>query len=176
MALGGAAAAGAGAAAASGKADSTAEPAAEEQQPDVASAAADSEEQTPQAEQVAASESPAAAKQDEPKPEPAPEPEPEPRGPQAPAKALKVVQKFVAAHGGAANVVIQPVGRLGVRFTLVGEDGTLGDQMVRNLGEAHALRDAVAELTEDSWSQKIVSKVDLPSGHWQKMAGSGRLV
>src|SRR5437868_3673965 len=44
--------------------------------------------------------------------------------------AVAAVKKFVAEHGGSATAVIQPVGYAGVRITLVGADGVLGDQVV----------------------------------------------
>ena len=99
-----------------------------------------------------------------------------PARPTPPAKVAKFVQKFLAEHGGAADVVLQPVGRSGVRVTLVGADGVLGDTMVDTLSQAEAVRDGIDGLTGSDWTRELVSKTDVPAGHWKRMAGSGSLV
>lgn len=82
------------------------------------------------------------------------------------------VRKFVAAHGGSATAVLQPVGEEGVRVTLVGSDGVLGDQMVADLDAARALVDAVDGLTAtEEWTRELVSTATPRQGHWAKMAG-----
>ena len=77
---------------------------------------------------------------------------------------------------GAADVVLQPVGRCGVRVTLVGADGVLGDTMVDSLSQAEAVRDGISGLTGSDWTRELVSRTDVPAGHWKRMAGSGSLV
>ncbi|KAA0920088.1 hypothetical protein FQ137_10835 [Dietzia sp. ANT_WB102] len=104
------------------------------------------------------------------------EPAPVPAGPTPPAKTVKVVEKFLARHGGSADVVIQPVGRRGVRITLIGADGVLGDTMVDRLSDAEAVRDGIPGLTGSDWTRELVSRTDVPAGHWKRMAGSGSLV
>ncbi|MBB1015604.1 hypothetical protein NGF75_03425 [Dietzia kunjamensis] len=101
---------------------------------------------------------------------------PVPAGPTPPAKTVKFVEKFLSRHGGAADVVLQPVGRCGVRVTLVGADGVLGDTMVDSLSQAEAVRDGVSGLTGSDWTRELVSRTDVPAGHWKRMAGSGSLV
>ncbi|WP_187701470.1 hypothetical protein, partial [Dietzia sp. E1] len=101
---------------------------------------------------------------------------PVPAGPTPPAKTAKFVEKFLARHGGSADVVLQPVGRRGVRITLVGADGVLGDTMVDSLSEAEAVRDGISGLTGSDWTRELVSRTDVPAGHWKRMAGSGALV
>ncbi|MFI6866274.1 hypothetical protein [Nocardia sp. NPDC050406] len=82
------------------------------------------------------------------------------------------VKGFVADHGGSATAVPQPVGRLGVRVTLVAADGTLGDRMVPDMESAKALVAAVNGLSEsEEWDRELVSKVNPAKGHWAKMAG-----
>ncbi len=82
------------------------------------------------------------------------------------------VADFVAAHGGSATAVLQPVGRLGVRVTLVGADGILGDRVVANLATANALVEAVAGLTAaEHWDRELISIANPRKGHWAKMAG-----
>ncbi|MBL1076536.1 hypothetical protein JK358_19240 [Nocardia sp. 2] len=82
------------------------------------------------------------------------------------------VKGFVAEHGGSATAVLQPIGRVGVRVTLVGEDGVLGDRVVDSLEAAKALVETVDGLTEaDEWDRELISKVTPAKGHWAKMAG-----
>lgn len=90
---------------------------------------------------------------------------------EVPPHALSAVKAFVGEHGGTANVVIQPIGRVGTRVTLVGADGVLGDQVVENNDIAHALVDATAGLTESEWDRELVSSVNPAPGHYRKMAG-----
>lgn len=88
-----------------------------------------------------------------------------------PPHALSAIKAFVGEHGGTGNVVIQPIGRVGTRVTLVGADGVLGDQVVENNDIAHALVDAVDGLTESEWDRELVSSVNPARGHYRKMAG-----
>ncbi len=95
---------------------------------------------------------------------------------QAPAKlspsVVDSVKGFLAEHGGSATAVLQPIGRIGVRVTLVGADGILGDRVVGDLETAKALVAAVDGLTEaDEWNRELVSVVTPAKGHWAKMAG-----
>ncbi|MFE7800795.1 hypothetical protein [Nocardia sp. NPDC057440] len=82
------------------------------------------------------------------------------------------VKGFVAEHGGSATAVLQPIGRLGVRVTLVGSDGILGDQVVPDLDAAKNLIATIDGLTEaDEWNRELTSIVTPRKGHWAKMAG-----
>lgn len=94
----------------------------------------------------------------------------------APAKpssaVIDSVEDFVAAHGGSATAVLQPIGRIGVRITLVGEDGILGDRVVGDLATAKAVVEAVPGLSEtEHWDRELTSVVTPAPGHWAKMAG-----
>ncbi|NLG55721.1 MAG: hypothetical protein GX542_08755 [Rhodococcus sp.] len=90
----------------------------------------------------------------------------------APKEVVADIKKFLAAHGKAGNAVIQPVGEGKVRITLVAEDGILGDQVVRDLATAHAVVEAVSNLTESpDWDRELTSKVTPRKGHFAKMAG-----
>lgn len=82
------------------------------------------------------------------------------------------VKGFVAEHGGSATAVLQPIGRLGVRVTLVGSDGILGDRVVADLATAKELIETVDGLSEaDEWDRELTSIVTPRKGHWAKMAG-----
>ncbi|MFI9502907.1 hypothetical protein [Nocardia sp. NPDC052566] len=85
---------------------------------------------------------------------------------------VESVKGFVADHGGSATAVMQPIGRIGVRVTLVGADGVLGDRVVADLGTAKELVIVVDGLTEsDEWDRELTSVVTPVKGHWAKMAG-----
>jgi hypothetical protein len=82
------------------------------------------------------------------------------------------VRGFVADHGGSATAVLQPIGRAGVRFTLVGSDGVLGDRVVADLATAKALVEIVDGLTETGhWDRDLSARATPATGHWAKMAG-----
>ncbi|MGX1807116.1 hypothetical protein ACWIGI_15490 [Nocardia sp. NPDC055321] len=82
------------------------------------------------------------------------------------------VKGFVSDHGGSATAVLQPIGRIGVRVTLVGQDGVLGDRVVGDLATAKELVEVVDGLTEaDEWNRELVNLVTPAKGHWAKMAG-----
>ncbi|TLF76461.1 hypothetical protein [Nocardia cyriacigeorgica] len=91
---------------------------------------------------------------------------------QVPSSVVDSVKKFVAEHGGSATAVLQPIGRMGVRVTLVGSDGILGDRVVADLATAKALVERVDGLSEtDEWDRELTSIVTPRTGHWAKMAG-----
>ncbi|MEV6137593.1 hypothetical protein AB0L63_16300 [Nocardia sp. NPDC051990] len=82
------------------------------------------------------------------------------------------VKGFVAEHGGSATAVLQPIGRAGVRVTMVGSDGVLGDRVVDDLATAKELVETIDGLTEaDEWDRELISVVTPRQGHWAKMAG-----
>ncbi len=82
------------------------------------------------------------------------------------------VGKFVAAHGGSATAVLQQIGRAGVRITLVGADGVLGDRVVADLASAKAVVAAVDGLAEtEHWDRDLSAAVNPAKGHWARMAG-----
>ncbi|WP_041407690.1 hypothetical protein [Segniliparus rotundus] len=90
----------------------------------------------------------------------------------APAAAVKSVRSFLAAHGGSGNVLLQNIGQAGVRVTLVGKDGVLGDNVVRDMATAKALVAAVDGLEEPGeWTRDLVSAATPAPGHARKMAG-----
>ena len=84
---------------------------------------------------------------------------------------LAAVKSFLADHGNAAQVVIQPIGRAGTRLTMVGADGVLGDQVVATQAIAKAVIDEFDELTEAEWDHELVSSVNPAPGHYERMAG-----
>jgi hypothetical protein len=82
------------------------------------------------------------------------------------------VNVFVSEHGGRANAVLQPVGKAGVRMTLVGADGELGDRMVADLPTAEAVVEVVPGLSRAvGWDRELTTRVTPRDGHWVEMAG-----
>lgn len=82
------------------------------------------------------------------------------------------VKGFVAEHGGSATAVLQQIGRVGVRVTLVGADGVLGDRVVADMATAKHLVETIEGLAEaDEWDRELTSIVTPERGHWAKMAG-----
>lgn len=88
-----------------------------------------------------------------------------------PAKLVESISSFVSAHGGSATVVLQPMGRAGVRMTLVGADGILGDRVAADLATAHHVVDALDTLEIGEWDRELTSRVTPRKGHFQQMAG-----
>ena len=94
--------------------------------------------------------------------------------PPAPKRAVvDAVRKYVAAEDGESKAILQPVGAMGVRITLVGEkNGLLGDAMVPSLTQARAVVDEVEGLEiAPEWDRELTNKVTISPSHWRKMAG-----
>lgn len=81
------------------------------------------------------------------------------------------LRRFVEVHG-AAQAVVESIGRAGVRIVLVGDDGVLGDEVVRDRDTARAVLARVEAVTVvDAWEREMVAKADPAPGHYAKMAG-----
>jgi hypothetical protein len=89
----------------------------------------------------------------------------------APADIVSSLRSFVAEHGETAKAVIQPVGYVGVRITVVAEDGVLGDRVVADLPTAHAVVEALPNVTVSGWEREVTSIATPAKGHWKRMAG-----
>lgn len=89
----------------------------------------------------------------------------------APGEVVSSIRKFVAAEGGSAKVVIQPAGAAGVRLTLVGANGIIGDRVVDSVATAQAVVDAVDGLETAEWDRDLTSSADVSPSHWRQMAG-----
>lgn len=100
------------------------------------------------------------------------QPTPAKKGPVAPGHIVSSVKSFIAAEGGSAKAVLQPIGAAGVRITLVGEsNGVLGDRVVADLATAQAVVDAVDGLEIGEWDRELTSAADVAAGHHRQMAG-----
>lgn len=89
-----------------------------------------------------------------------------------PGEIVKSVREFVSRHGGSATAVLQSLGRMGVRVTLVGADGTLGDRVVADMPAAEKLVELVDGLTAaEEWDRDLSAAATPRRGHYAKMAG-----
>lgn len=88
----------------------------------------------------------------------------------SPRGAVSAVNRFSAAHGGAASAVVQPVSRGQVRLTLVGADGTLGDVMVPDVATAENVI-AASDATGAEWDRELAGSVRLSRDRRLRMAG-----
>jgi hypothetical protein len=88
-----------------------------------------------------------------------------------PHRIFSAVKRFISDHGGSADAVIEPLGCIGVRLTLVGKDGVLGDQVVADIATAQAVIDAFPELDAAEWDRALTSAARPRQGHTRKMAG-----
>ncbi|MCW4353173.1 hypothetical protein ONR57_07665 [Hoyosella sp. YIM 151337] len=92
-------------------------------------------------------------------------------GPVIPSGVLPAVREFIKDHGGSAKAVLQNLGRIGVRITLVGADGVMGDQVVPNMEAAKAVVDAVPDLEAAEWDRELTSTATPAPEHARRMAG-----
>lgn len=81
------------------------------------------------------------------------------------------IARFISDHGGSAKAVLQPVGRRGVRITLVGADGIMGDQMVDSMFAAEEQIEAHPELERAEWDGALMNLATPEPGHARQMAG-----
>ncbi|BAX98021.1 hypothetical protein MSTE_02712 [Mycobacteroides stephanolepidis] len=89
-----------------------------------------------------------------------------------PSTVHRALTAFVKAHHMPTKAVLQPIGQAGVRITLVGADGILGDQVVADLATAHAAVEAVEGIEAvEEWDRELVSTATPAPGHAKKMAG-----
>ncbi|AKP58567.1 hypothetical protein [Mycobacteroides abscessus] len=92
--------------------------------------------------------------------------------PTVPSTVHRALTAFVKAHHMPTKAVLQPVGETGVRITLVGADGVLGDQVVADLATARAAVAAVEGIeVAEGWDRELVSTATPAPGHVKKMAG-----
>lgn len=86
-------------------------------------------------------------------------------------EASNAIRRFITAHGGSAQAVLQPVGRCGVRITLVGADGILGDRMVDTMERARSLVESTEGLTTADWDRELMALATPRASNARRMAG-----
>lgn len=87
----------------------------------------------------------------------------------APGAVVSRLKSFAAKHDGAA-AVLQNMGEEGVRITLVGGDGVMGDQIVANTEQAEDAAER-AGIDTSGWERELVAKANPEPGHHERMAG-----
>lgn len=84
------------------------------------------------------------------------------------------LRAFVAAHGGAGEAVVEPIGRVGVRVVVVAADGTYGDAVVASADTAAAMCLRAGIAVADGWTRELSASVAPGPADRRRMAGTGR--
>lgn len=84
------------------------------------------------------------------------------------------LRAFVAAHGGSAQAVVEPIGRVGVRIVVVAADGSYGDAVVASAETAAALCERAGIAVVDGWTRDLSASVSPSPADRRRMAGTGR--
>jgi hypothetical protein len=92
----------------------------------------------------------------------------------ADARHARRLRAFVAAHGGAGEAVIEPIGRVGVRIVVVAADGAYGDAVTSSAESAAAICDRAGIGVADGWTRELGASVSPSPADRRRMAGTGR--
>lgn len=84
------------------------------------------------------------------------------------------LRTFAAAHGGAVQAVVEPIGRVGVRIVVVGTDGAFCDGVVSSAEAAAAICARAGIGVADGWSRELSASVTVSPADRRRMAGTGR--
>jgi hypothetical protein len=80
----------------------------------------------------------------------------------------KAAVAFVRRHGP-SKAVVQPIGQVGARVVLVGEDGAMGDVLVADEAAAEALINEVDGLEAGTWDTGTVAATKIGAAHRRRM-------
>ena len=86
-------------------------------------------------------------------------------------KQIAAARRFVEEHGKPSKAVVENIGRKGARVVLVGNDGALGDVLVKTEAAGAALVEAVADLEPAEWDAATVGATQIGPEHRRRMAG-----
>lgn len=84
------------------------------------------------------------------------------------------LRTFVAAHGGAGEAVVEPIGRVGVRIVVVAADGSYGDAVASSADTAAAICERAGIPVADGWTRELTAAVAPSPADRRRMAGTGR--
>ncbi|TNM29564.1 hypothetical protein FH715_15225 [Streptomyces sedi] len=80
---------------------------------------------------------------------------------------------FVARHGAGTEGQISYLGERGYRLVLVGEDGTLGDQVAPGRDILARAAERAGVTLRDSFDGELAARVRTGPYEWSRMAGLG---
>lgn len=84
------------------------------------------------------------------------------------------LRAFVAAHGGAGEAVVAPIGRVGVRIVAVATDGAYCDGIAASIDAATAICGRAGIAVADGWTRELAASVTPSPADRRRMAGTGR--
>lgn len=92
----------------------------------------------------------------------------------AQARRAERLRAFVAAHGGAGEAVVEPIGRVGVRIVVVAADGSYGDAVAPSTEAAAAMCQRAGIAVAEGWTRELSASVAPSPADRRRMAGTGR--
>ena len=84
------------------------------------------------------------------------------------------LRAFVAAHGGAGEAVVEPIGRVGVRIVVVAADGAYGDAVASGAEAAAVICERAGIPVADGWTRELSAGITPSAADRRRMAGTGR--
>lgn len=84
------------------------------------------------------------------------------------------LRTFVAAHGGAGEAVVQPIGRTGVRIVVVAVDGAYCDAIAPSAEAAEEICSRAGVPVAEGWTRELTASVSPSAEDRRRMAGTGR--
>lgn len=93
----------------------------------------------------------------------------------ADARLAERLRRFVAAHGGAGEAVVEAIGRVGVRIVVVAAgDGAYCDAMAASSDAAEAICERAGIPVAGGWTRELTASVAPSAADRRRMAGTGR--
>ncbi len=84
------------------------------------------------------------------------------------------LRSFVGAHGGSGEVVVEPIGRAGVRIVVVAVDGAYCDAIAPSADAAATICEKAGIAVADGWTRDLSATVSPSPADRRRMAGTGR--
>ncbi|SOD58410.1 hypothetical protein SAMN06297387_101133 [Streptomyces zhaozhouensis] len=89
------------------------------------------------------------------------------------ARVARRLRGFVARHGAGTEGQISYLGERGYRLVLVGQDGTLGDQVAPGRDILAGAAERAGVTLRDSFDGELAARVRTGPYEWSRMAGLG---
>ncbi len=84
------------------------------------------------------------------------------------------LRSFVAAHGGAGEAVVEPIGGVGVRIVVVAVDGAYCDAIAPSAEAAAEICAGAGVPVAEGWTRELTASVSPTPADRRRMAGTGR--